>query len=330
MDLIMIDFLLFPLARILPFIVVFFMMRSVEKIIPSKMGKMLFYAALFFALAGVVSGEIMWYVLRMPSEESIISLVAIALPNLMGSAFLYLFVNQALHAFGKKSYALSDLAPLSFVFISFLAIFFAITAESEALLRDLSKLMIPPFAYFLYALSLLLIYEIYEKLGIKLSFLALIGSFLMVSSLFVSILPDFDRFLEGSLTSINTLATFFMIDFLQALGSVLSALPAISFYHSKHTEVNLEDLEGALGVSITIYLQKLVDTFGSGVLELFIESFKNDGGSEKIVLREDELNYRIERFIADLCKIYGKVPVKIAKSVRDLRPAAEKVEFYYL
>jgi hypothetical protein len=64
MDPATIDSIVFPFARILPFIAVFLTVRRVGKVIPSKIRKTLFYAGLSFAVAGVVYGEIMWYVIR--------------------------------------------------------------------------------------------------------------------------------------------------------------------------------------------------------------------------------------------------------------------------
>jgi hypothetical protein len=326
MDPVMIDSIIFPFARILPFIAIFFMMRGVEEIMPSRMRRTLFYAGLSFALAGVIYGEIMWYVLRTPFEESKIYLVVIELLNLIGAVFLYVFANLALSAFGKKSYALSDLAHLAFVFTSFLAIFLAIALESEVFLRGLSDLLVSPFSYFLYALSLLLIYEIYEKLSIRLSFLALMGSFLITFSLLFSLLPDFQLFLEGTLSDIDAQPTFFMLDLFQAIGCVISALPVIFLYRSKSAEVNMKEMPG---ISFTIYLQELVNAFGAGVLELFRESFKDYEKDGMVTLKEDEWRDQIESFIAELYKSYGKAPVEIAKSINDLKPIAEKVEFYY-
>jgi hypothetical protein len=283
MDIAMIDSIIFPFARILPFIAVFLIMRGVEKLMPSRMRGAFFYVGLLFAIAGVVYGEIMWYVLKTPFGEPGIYLVVIELLNMGGALSLYIFVNMALQALGKKSYAVSDLSHPAFVFSSFLAMFLAVAMGSENIFRGLSDLLMSPFSYFLYARSILLIYEIYEKLGAKLSFFALIGAFLMVLSMFFSFLPDFGLFLEGSLTDVDTQRTFLMLDLFQATGCALSALPAISLRHN--AKICIKELPE---LTITLYLQKLVDTFGSGVLGLFREIFKEYERDGVIRLKEGE------------------------------------------
>jgi len=211
MDPIVIDSIVFPFARILPFVAVFLTVRRVGEVIPSRIRKTLFYAGLSFAVAGMVCGEIMWYVIRIPLEESGAYLVVIEALNLIGAAFLYAFANMALRALGRRDYALSDLAQIAFVFTSLLAIFLAVAPGSDAFFRGLSDLLMSPFSYFLYALSMLLIYEMYRKLGMKPSPLALFGSFMMIFSLFFSLLPDFGLFIEGSLSGIDAELTFFML-----------------------------------------------------------------------------------------------------------------------
>ena len=253
--------------------------------------------------------------------------MAIETLNLLGAASLYVFANMALHALGRRDYTLSDLAHISFVFTSLLAIFLAIAPGSDAFFRGLSDLLMSPFSYFLYALSTLLIYEMYRKLGIKLSPLALFGSFMMIFSLFFSLLPDLGLFIEGSLSGIDAELTFFMLDLCQTTGCILSVLPAISLRHGRNTEVSVE---GAQEFSLALYLNRLVETYGTGIIGLFRESFKEYEKDGVISLKGPEARAQIERFMADLCNRYGRAPVEIAKGIEGLRPVAERVEFYYL
>jgi len=327
MDPMIIDSIVFPFARILPFIAVFLTVRRVGEVIPSKIRKTLFYAGLSFAAAGVVCGEVMWYVIRIPFEESGAYLVVIEALNLVGAASLYVFANVALRALGRRDYPLSDLAHIAFVFTSLLAVFLAVAPGSDAFFRGLSDLLMSPFSYFLYALSILLIYEMYRKLGMKLSPLALFGSFMMVSSLLFSLLPDFGLFMEGSLSGVDAELTFFMLDLCQTTGCVLSVLPLISLHRDRTAGVSVE---GTQGLSLTLYLDILVETYGTGIIGLFRESFSEYERNGVVNLRGPEARTQIERFIVELCNRYGRTPVEIAKGIEGLRSVAESVEFYYL
>jgi len=88
-------------------------------------------------------------------------------------------------------------------------------------------------------------------------------------------------------------------------------------------------VEGTLGLSLTLYLNRLVETYGIGIIGLFRESFREYEKDGVISLEGPEARTQIERFIAELCRIYGKAPAEIAKGIEDLRPMAERVDFLY-
>jgi hypothetical protein len=316
--------IVFPVARILPFIATFLLVSGIEEIVPSKIRRTIFYAGLFFGIAGAVGVDVGWYILEIQSEDPATYLM-IELLNLVGALFLYIFANLVLLAFGKRGHIFPDTIYTAFVSTSLLAIFLAIAAKS--FLTGMTELFITPLSYFFYAFSLFLIYEIYQKLNIRLSFLALIGSFLMIFSIIFSIMPDFGLFLEGVFSGVNVQQTYLIMDIMQITGCILAALPIISFYRSKKVEMAIE---GGQELDLALYLQRLADAYGKGVIALFRESFKDCEKAGTIKLRGDESNAQIEHFMVELCKRYGKVPVEIAKGIDGLRPMAERVEFYYL
>jgi hypothetical protein len=316
--------IVFPAARILPFMVAFLLVRRIEDIVPSRIRRTIFYTGLFFGIAGAVGVDVGWYVFEIQSGNPAIYLV-IELLNLVGALFLCIFANLVLLAFGKRGHILLDTAYVAFISTSLLAIFLAIAAK--AFLTGMTELFITPLSYFFYAFSLFLIYEIYEKLSIKFLSLALIGSFLMVLSIIFSIMPDLGLFLEGAFSGVDVQQTYLIMDILQITGCILASLPIFSFYRSKKFEMTVE---GAQELGLALYLQRLVDAYGKGILKLFNESFKDCEKDGTIKLRGDESNAQIERFMVELCKRYGKVPVEIAKGMDGLRPIAERVEFYYL
>jgi hypothetical protein len=316
--------IVFPVARILPFIATFLLVRGIEEIVPSKIRRTIFYAGLFFGITGAVGVDVGWYILEIQSENPATYLM-VELLNLVGALFLYIFANLVLLTFGKRGHIFPDTMYTAFVSTSLLAIFLAIAAKS--FLTGMTELFITPLSYFLYAFSIFLIYEIYEKLNIELSFLALTGSFLMVFSIMFSIMPDFGLFLEGAFSGVNAQQTYLMMDILQIAGCILAALPIISFYRGKRVEMVTE---GDQELGLALYLQRLADAYGTGVLALFRESFKDCEKDGTIKLRGDESNAQLELFMVELCKRYGKVPVEIAKGIDGLRSVAERVEFYYL